>query len=1261
PGTGALARADSDSSDDELVGGKKKVGSVAGLPGLLGGEVAGAVGGSGGAVANLGRVKDRQALADNDPLGVDQNVNFDSVGGLQGHIDKLKEMVSLPLLYPEIFQKFHIVPPRGVLFHGPPGTGKTLLARALASSLSSSEGKKVTFYMRKGADALSKWVGEAERQLRLLFEDARKNQPSIIFFDEIDGLAPVRSSKQEQIHASIVSTLLALMDGMDGRGQVIVIGATNRPDSVDPALRRPGRFDREFYFPLPNTEGRRKIIDIHTRGWQPAVSDELKDTLAEITKGYGGADLRALCTEAALNAVQRRYPQIYRSDRKLMIDPAQIHITPRDFMISTRNIVPSSERSSSSAASPLPPVIEPLLKKTLQSLQAELHRRFPRSKALTALEEAEFQQPADQSFHTEILQRAFQESRVHRPCLLIRAEPGQGAGYVGAALLHHLEGVSVQSFNLPTLLGDSTRTPEAVMVQMIGEARRRKPSVIYLPDFAQWNDALSSAASATFSALIRSLKPSDPILLLGLLEQPQASLRGVSRTSFALKQQFGFSGHCDFHLANPSDLERRTFFQALAGYLRMAPTDLQDPAFRKKRKVEELPAAPVDEVVENAKGPSEGDLKATKKRDRQTLNLLKIRIQPIMDQIKKNYRRFRAPVIDEHQITYLFEDHDPSIVTSDLPIEHRAQFRPFEKDVDKHGVPGLREVASGKFFYNLDITTIERRLSNGYYKRPCDFLADIKRIAKDARQCSDYDRQIKGNELLANVEVDIGAFEATDPAFVAECEAVRVREMERERIAREKAQMAEQQDPLLFHLQQPQGLAGPANRSDGQAGAQGELNHEAVPAPAANDGLNDQSSAQIVLAESFADGSQRPPLHASDHSTPTKPVAGVATANGHPSSQIGVARNDSTLSGFEADADVQMSNTDDSGGSSSLGPSAQPRPFESHTAPSQALQREEGVLPLSQDKPLTSMVSGSQHQEYQNDASTTQTGTGTATGTGTGTGTDRKNSYTNSGPSKEFGSLEREQDQEPGQPQSLSHGTMPPPPPPPPPPNQQQQGHPPPISPGDNSRPNFELFPARAADDADLPNTQAGDNQPWSFPNAASPSGGRAFAEFSNPSTADSQGPSRSLYNNPSSIREYDSGVSGSLLQFGNSNSGSHAQVGTSPRAPAHSTTTARNHVACASAGKLKLSDGALDRLLDMLVWRTTNWTVEQLEALHAHLVQCIWERRGEWDRDVVITAVNKRFEEVVREMAEAQQAQVQAQAQQGQSEPGSIPLFTAR
>lgn len=192
----ATGGVDSDSSDDEGIQPVKGPGSAAApAPGVglvTSAQTHGAdpVQGSSGTPGNLGKIKDKQSLADADPLGVDLKVNFESVGGLQGHIDQLKEMVSLPLLYPEIFQRFHITPPRGVLFHGPPGTGKTLLARALANSVS-SEGRKVTFYMRKGADALSKWVGEAERQLRLLFDEARKTQPSIIFFDEIDGKSSV--------------------------------------------------------------------------------------------------------------------------------------------------------------------------------------------------------------------------------------------------------------------------------------------------------------------------------------------------------------------------------------------------------------------------------------------------------------------------------------------------------------------------------------------------------------------------------------------------------------------------------------------------------------------------------------------------------------------------------------------------------------------------------------------------------------------------------------------------------------------------------------------------------------------------------------------------------------------------------------------------------------------------------------------------------------------------------------------------------------
>ena len=273
--------------------------------------------------------KTKSTQADISPMEIDLNVSWNMVGGLQHHVQKLKEMVVLPLLYPAEFAQFKMSTPKGVLFHGPPGTGKTLVARVLAAQCSMGTNpdgtprKKVSFYMRKGADCLSKWVGEAERQLRLLFDEAKKNQPAVIFFDEIDGLAPVRSSRQDQIHSSIVSTLLALMDGLDQRGQIIVIGATNRPDAIDPALRRPGRFDRELCFNLPTRKARKDILKIHTKSWEETsckLNDQLLNYLSEQSVGYCGADLEALCREAFLAAVRRTYPQIYHSNVRLQID-----------------------------------------------------------------------------------------------------------------------------------------------------------------------------------------------------------------------------------------------------------------------------------------------------------------------------------------------------------------------------------------------------------------------------------------------------------------------------------------------------------------------------------------------------------------------------------------------------------------------------------------------------------------------------------------------------------------------------------------------------------------------------------------------------------------------------------------------------------------------------------------------------------------------------------------------------------------------------
>ncbi|CAD5221527.1 unnamed protein product [Bursaphelenchus okinawaensis] len=312
-----------------------------------------------------------QVVGDLEPMSVDKSTTFKQIGGLDSHIQSLKEMVAFPLLYPELFAKFNISAPKGVLFYGPPGTGKTLVARALANECS-KDGKKVSFFMRKGADCMSKWVGESERQLRLLFDQAYQMRPSIIFFDEIDGLAPVRSSKQDQIHSSIVSTLLALMDGLDNRGEVVIIGATNRLDSIDPALRRPGRFDRELRFDLPDRNARKSILNIHTCKWEVGKpSDEILESLSEKTSGYCGADLKALCAEAVLVAIRNRYPHIYIRDEKLDLNLDSVEVSEWHFDQALRRIVPASRRGATMSIGTVNPRTNVFLKENVERILNE--------------------------------------------------------------------------------------------------------------------------------------------------------------------------------------------------------------------------------------------------------------------------------------------------------------------------------------------------------------------------------------------------------------------------------------------------------------------------------------------------------------------------------------------------------------------------------------------------------------------------------------------------------------------------------------------------------------------------------------------------------------------------------------------------------------------------------------------------------------------------------------------------------------------------
>ena len=449
------------------------------------------------------------SLADVDPMDFDKTINFKSVGGHPDAVRQLKEMVVLPMLYPSVFEKFSVQPPRGVLFYGPPGTGKTLMARALANECS-QDGKKLAFFMRKGSDVLSKWVGESERQLRLLFDQAYRMRPSIIFFDEIDGLAPVRSSKQDHIHSSIVSTLLALMDGLDSRGEVIVIGATNRVDAIDPALRRPGRFDREILFPLPSAEARMQILKIHAKKWEIKPNEEFFKNLSLKTTGYCGADLKALFTDAVLNALRRTYPAVYRTTQKIDVNLGCITPLEVDFEHAMKTIVPSSVRSDSSAAVPLDKNCKPLLQQKLQDLLQHVSNLWPQVKLKNST--ASYLISPNNLFGQSSSSR--DEFLVFEPRLIIKGAAENGQNLLAQALLDSMDSFKIIKVTLPALFACSNRTVEDTLAEMLREASRAGKAVLYIPDIDKLWRALSEVCRGILISMITSIPYNQPTYVI---------------------------------------------------------------------------------------------------------------------------------------------------------------------------------------------------------------------------------------------------------------------------------------------------------------------------------------------------------------------------------------------------------------------------------------------------------------------------------------------------------------------------------------------------------------------------------------------------------------------------------------------------------------------------------------------------------------------------------------------------------------------------
>ena len=266
------------------------------------------------------------------------NVTYEDIGGLDREIARVREMIELPLKHPELFERLGVEAPKGVLLHGPPGTGKTLLAKAVANET------QANFYHIGGPEIMSKFYGESEGKLREIFKEAQENAPAIIFIDEIDSIAPKRDEVSGDVEKRIVSQLLTIMDGLESRGKLVVIGATNRPNALDPALRRPGRFDREIEIGLPDRKGRHQVLMIHTRG-MPLTEEVDLEEISSRTHGFVGADLEALVKEAAMGALRRVLPEINLDEESVPAEILEkINVTMNDFEDSLKEVPPSSMR-----------------------------------------------------------------------------------------------------------------------------------------------------------------------------------------------------------------------------------------------------------------------------------------------------------------------------------------------------------------------------------------------------------------------------------------------------------------------------------------------------------------------------------------------------------------------------------------------------------------------------------------------------------------------------------------------------------------------------------------------------------------------------------------------------------------------------------------------------------------------------------------------------------------------------------------------------
>ncbi|MCF7861052.1 CDC48 family AAA ATPase [Candidatus Woesearchaeota archaeon] len=400
-----------------------------------------------------------------DTIETAMEVSYEDIGGLGDEINKIREMVELPLKHPKVFERLGIDPPKGVLLHGPPGTGKTLLAKAVANETNSN------FILINGPEIMSKFYGQSEQNLRKKFEEAEKNSPSIIFIDELDAIATKREEAQGEVEKRVVAQLLAVMDGLKSRGKVVVIAATNLPDSLDPALRRPGRFDREIIIGVPNKEGREDILKIHTRNMPLKGGDFIVRRLAEITHGFVGADLSALCREAAMVVLRRILPEINLRSKDEPIPEATLRklvITMGDFKESLKIVRPSAMREV---------LVEiPNIKYSdvggLEDIKQELKEAV----------EWPIKNPA-----------AFKRLGVRPPRgILIYGPPGTGKTMIAKAVASESEANFIL-IKGPELLSKWVGESEKAIRKIFSKARQTAPSIIFFDEI----DSLASKRNAS--------------------------------------------------------------------------------------------------------------------------------------------------------------------------------------------------------------------------------------------------------------------------------------------------------------------------------------------------------------------------------------------------------------------------------------------------------------------------------------------------------------------------------------------------------------------------------------------------------------------------------------------------------------------------------------------------------------------------------------------------------------------------------------------